>query len=232
MRIVALFVGACLHSGLATQASTRNETETSQQEKDIQDAFKAAYSNRSSELKEFFNETFHGEPSEIADRFRQSWDSASDGVKQFVSETYQNISQIMKGENSTAPNAGLAPFDDIKEKITNAIPEDTSDSTHPPRDMLDSAWGYFKSVFGVDPRATPEPKESDNSSDQPSASLPIAPQPPSSAGFMFGLVTIAAALFLLYQTSSVNSKSVLNVSDRSSPQKRRHEVPSGYVRLT
>ncbi len=222
MRIIALFVVLQFDGLLSSEVSASKESEIQQREKDVQEAFKGAYIDRSGELKEFFEQTFHGKPSEIADRFKGAWEGASEGVKQFVFETYQNISEVMESENSI--HASLSSSE-MHEKINNHVPHKESESdAEPQKDVLDSAWEYFKSVFGVDPR---------DEKSTPAASLPSSPASTttSKSGVMFGLLTIAAALFLLYQTT-VSHKSVLDPSSSAKRISRPHEVPMGYVRLT
>lgn len=221
MNIRSQFLVVAL-SVVSTMSEHSNETqEYRESEKQIQDAFKAAYSNRSEELHEFFNQTFGGDPSEIADRFKESWDDASEGVKQFISETYHNISRVMNGTNSSSeyPSASLSSgkeYDELKEKLTHADHELEKESpeTH---DMVDSAWQYFKSVFGVDPR----------DKKTPTASMPV--QQTHTGGVFLGLITLAAALFLMWQTSFATSRRT--VTTGWSKQRMTSEIPSGYVRL-
>lgn len=186
----------------------------------IKATFKAAYGNRSDELQDFFNRTFSagGNASDVAERFEAAWDSASEGVKKFVNETYTNISKIMQGDEGKITET-------VSEPIAS-LSQDASGNNNSTESTLDTAWNYFKSVFGVSPEHTPSPKGLKFSHQEESAALPEEPAK-SNGGIYLGIMTMIAAVFLVFQ-ATLNRNSLFNKEvHRASPQ-----VPSGYVRIT
>ena len=215
-------------------------------EHEIHEAFKAAFSNRSDEVQDFFNKTFGqgGNATEIAERFKEAWGSTSEGVKRFVNETYWNISRIMSGndsDKSVATTASLG-YDEILEKInayqasSQKVEKHQTPKPEPAHGgILDTAWNYFKSVFGVNPKPSPTPHKSiPNTVPPPSAAISATPSPvPHQGGLYVGIIAMLAALFVLVQ-SIFNRNSLVNkqVSSKSSWQsQQRSQVPSGYVRI-
>ena len=197
-------------------------------DRQIEDAFRAAYSNRSDELGDFFNKTFGpgGDAEEIATRFKTAWQGANEGVKQFVNETYWNISRTMRSADgadallASYPVASAAKHHESKhEKPVQDEPEHKS--------ILDTAWNYFKSVFGVNPDRNAEPVPSSvSASSVPAPSASMAAPQASHHSTVLGLFTLVAGVFLLVQ-AGVNRNSWINkqVSGRSA------EIVPGYVRL-
>ena len=201
-------------------------------EKEIEQAFKSAYTNRSDEVGDFFNKTFGpgGDADEIGRRFQTAWKGASEGVRQFVNETYWNISQTMRGENLTDPQAAL---EDITARVSKqieadhdqksskhskptAVPQDGSkDKDH--QSILDTAWNYFTSVFGVSTKGEPVV----------AGAAPLPENKPR-GGLTLGLITLLAGLLLLVQ-AGLNRNSWIN-KPVETPHSRP-EVPSGYVRI-
>jgi hypothetical protein len=231
----------------------RNTPEEVEVEHEIHEAFKAAFSNRSDEVQDFFNKTFGqgGNASEVAERFQEAWGTTSEEVKRFVNETYWNISRIMSGNDSTpkTPSASVS-YGELTEKINNyrlqvkASPDSVSGGpgkvVHKPEaphaGVLDTAWNYFKSVFGVNPKATPPPHQSKsipNKVDPPSAGLEPSPVD-HHGGLYVGLIAMVAALFVLLQSifnrNNLVSKQVTH-SKNSLSYKPKSQVPSGYVRI-
>lgn len=231
-----------------------DKEEEKEVEREIHEAFKAAFSNRSDEIQDFFNKTFGpgGNASDIAERFKQAWGSTSEGVKRFVNDTYWNISRIMTAndtDKAVATTASLG-YDDITARINNyqaSSPEPGKEKVpaKPKPDshhggILDTAWNYFKSVFGVNPKPTTAPHKSVPNTVPPpsaaSASIPsTSPVVPHQGGLYVGIITMFAALFVLLQAmfnrNSLVNKQVATPSSKSSIRSRNSQVPSGYVRI-
>lgn len=220
-----LLTGLCAAS--EAKPRTDNQGRREEEEKRVGDMFKAAYGNTSDEIGKFFNETFGpgGDSGEISSRFKAAWDSASDGVRRFVNETYQNITQILKGGEESTKTASLSSITEMIGSYDAALhQEGKNKSRHveeqkgdePHLSMLDNAWNYFKSVFGV---STPE------------AGMILPRVETGHKGVLLGVISLLAGLFLLFQTT-LNRNSLVNKNVyESSVPGPRPEVPSGYVRL-
>jgi hypothetical protein len=233
-----------------TPEQTKEEKEL---EREIHEAFKAAFSNRSDEIQDFFNKTFGqgGNASDIADRFRQAWGSTSDGVKRFLNDTYWNISRIMSGNDTQVASAlGYAIITEringyptaLLAKSTPPVKHDQkqqSDSQH--QGVLDTAWNYFKSVFGVTPKPTPPHHKSSpsvNSVPPPpaTASIPSVESPvPHRGGLYIGILAMAAALLVFFQATfnrKLPTAALTSPFAKYPPPSSEHsQVPSGYVRI-
>jgi hypothetical protein len=238
MRFLTITIGLGLIGALSGHSTKNQTTEKDSSEEDIREAFKSAYSNRSDEIEKFFNETFGpgGDPHEVSSRFKDAWHSASQGVRHFVRETYDNITKIMKGENETMKaeaslrgiTALVGEYDAAmqanrtsrgKEKTPKHETEEDAES----ESMLDTAWNYFKSVFGVTKSPGSEPPV------LPEATM-AGERPSSGKGMLLGFITLLAGVFLLFQTT-LNRNSLVNKNVYETVPAARPEVPSGYVRL-
>lgn len=245
MRQVLLFVVTVF--AVAQAENQMDEAEEEREvEREIHEAFKAAFSNRSDEVQDFFNKTFGpgGNATDIAERFKEAWGSTSEGVKRFVNETYWNISRIMSGNDSDKPVEASLSYDQITEKINAYQAPSKSKKQHEtpaPQPthggILDTAWNYFKSVFGVNPKPKPTSsphKSVPNTVPPPSAALSATTSPvPHQGGLYVGIVAMLAALFVLLQ-SMFNRNSLVNkqVSTKSPwISSQPSQVPSGYVRI-
>ena len=224
----------CLLRSSAAQDHHKTEKES---EKEIEEAFRSAYSNRSEEISEFFNKTFGpgGDAEEIGQRFKQAWKGASEGVREFVNETYWNISRTLRPEDKPTASSSL---EDITARVSRSAeksrvhsksekheahktPDDEKPEEH--QSVLDSAWNYFKSVFGVSTKG--EPAEAAMSAAAPAISQ-------NASGITLGLFTLLAGVLLLVQ-AGLNRNSWINKSATSSADAPlMREVPSGYVRIT
>jgi hypothetical protein len=229
MRTTIIFLLAAF---CAAQDHERTEKDI---EKDIEKAFKAAYANRSDELGDFFNKTFSpgGDAEEYEKRFEAAWKDASEGVRRFVNETYWNISKTMRGENTSYPTESLEDVTAlISEKVREASEKrgkeahaskrtKTSEEGKPEEhgSILDTAWNYFKSVFGVSTKGEP-----------PVAGLAQDITLPRSSGLTLGVFTLLAGVMLLIQ-AGLNRNSWINKPLASSDIGCPPEVPSGYVRI-
>ena len=241
MRTIWTIVVLCALHECSSQ-SAKGKVEEKQTEQDIRDAFTSAFSNRSEEVGQFFNQTFGpgGNASEIADRFKTAWQGASEGVKRFVNETYWNISKTIQGENATSSGMELldvsaavsryaatapkepTPRTKSDETLKQRAPSDETSTEH--HSVLDSAWNYFKSVFGVNPdKAKPVPSVAPKH--HPEASIP-EPATSSHSGLYLGLIMMMAGGALVLQTT-MNRNSLVNKNLYT----RKQEVPSGYVRI-
>jgi hypothetical protein len=220
----------------AVSSQDHHKTEK-ESEREIEEAFRSAYSNRSEEISEFFNRTFGpgGDAEDIGRRFKKAWKGASEGVQQFVNETYWNISRTLRPEDK--PN-GSSSLEDITARISlsaseahahsksqkheaHRTPDDEEPQEH--QSVLDSAWNYFKSVFGVSTKGGPPGAAMSASSSMVS---------PTTGGITLGVFTILAGVLLLVQ-AGLNRNSWINKSATSSADTPlMTEVPSGYVRIT
>jgi hypothetical protein len=199
-------------------------------EKEIEQAFRSAYSNRSEEIGDFFNKTFGpgGDADEIGHRFQTAWKSASEGVRRFVNETYWNISKTMQGDDETNPSASLEEIYALvshtveeahkKKSSKHGSPTDApEEKVDEHKSILDTAWNYFKSVFGVSTKGEP-----------PVAGLTQNAVPGPRGGMTLGILTLLAGVILLVQ-AGLNRNSWINKPVAESPT--RSQVPSGYVRI-
>lgn len=230
MRTLALFGLIFITSSALVSAQNHRRT-GKDVEKDIEQAFKSAYSNRSEEIGEFFNKTFApgGDAEKIGHRFQKAWKGASEGVRQFVNETYWNISKTMKGEDAFGPAATLANISALvakhiekSGKKSHPGTEKTTDEkqTSPEHEsVLDTAWNYFRSVFGVSTKGEP-----------PVAGAAMTAPVHSSGGLTLGVFTLLAGVLLLVQ-AGLNRNSWINKPVDESLPRRKPEVPSGYVRI-
>lgn len=205
-------------------------------EQRMSNLFKSAYQNRSDEIGSFFNETFGpgGHSDEISARFKAAWDTASDDVRKFVNETYQNISKIIKVQNeSSEVVASLSGISEMigsydaalnQNKTAHKHERSVKEDTH--QSMLDTAWNYFKSVFGVNVN----PSSSPSSAPYPEAGISANNRSEvGQKGVMLGLLTLLAGLFLMFQTT-FNRNSLVN-KNMVYAESPTPEVPAGYVRL-
>ena len=143
---------------------------------------------------------------------------------------------------------GSLGYDDITARINNyqassPQPGEEKDRSKPKPDshgILDTAWNYFKSVFGVNPKPTTAPRKSvPNTVTPPSSTSASNPSTPSvvphQGGVYVGIIAMFAALFVLLQAmfnrNSLVNKQVTTPSSKSSIRFRNSQVPSGYVRI-
>ena len=217
--------------GVDAQDHHRTEKES---EKAIEDAFRSAYANRSEEISDFFNKTFGpgGDADEIGERFKVAWQGASSGVKRFVNETYWNISRTIRGD--PAMNATVS-LEEVTARISASVEHSKSNSGKSSKSkptykvkiddkqeqgsVLDTAWNFFKSVFGQPTKGDPP-----MASLSPTASL----APANAGGFTLGLLSFVAGFILLIQ-AGLNRNSMVN---KPAAPASISEVPSGYVRIT
>lgn len=196
-------------------------------EKQFRDAFKSAFSNRSDEIGQFFNETFGpgGNASDVSERFVEAWEGASEGVRRFVKETYWNISQIIERDNSSTEATNASSMELISAGIHKRAEDTKKETVSHHREIKSNeeddsvvtrAWNYFKSVFG---NSTPN-----QSSPQVNAALPPQPHVSSHGAAWLGFIISVASLLLVVQTAS-KEKYVTNRRESA------HQVPSGYVRI-
>jgi hypothetical protein len=203
-------------------------------EKAIEDAFRSAYVNRSEEISDFFNKTFGpgGDADDIGERFKVAWEGASSGVKRFVNETYWNISRTIQGDpvvnatmsledvtariSASAEHAQSRSGKSGKSKPTDKV---KGDDKQEQASVLDTAWNFFKSVFGQPTKGDP-----------PMASVPETASlaPTNTGGFTLGLLSFVAGFILLIQ-AGLNRNSMVN---KPAAPASISEVPSGYVRIT
>jgi hypothetical protein len=232
--VILLTFLACQSFG---KPETPSPTESEIDEKQISDMFKSAYPNRSDEIGSFFNETFGpgGHSDEISSRFKSAWDTASDDVRKFVNETYQNISKIIKAQNETAEvDASMSGISEMIGNYDAALHQNKTDHKHegsvkeetPHQSMLDTAWNYFKSVFGVSVNRSSSP----STAPHPAAGISANNRSEvGHKGVMLGLLTLLAGLFLMFQTT-FNRNSLVN-KNMVYAESPIPEVPAGYVRL-
>lgn len=213
MRLLTLYL-------LVSSVSLVLADDPSHTEQEIQDAFRAAYSNRSQEIGEFFNKTFGpgGDAEEIGQRFKTAWRDASDGVRQFVNETYWNISRTLGEPSETEREAMLSSYPSAERSKEGSKPKKPKpEPQDDQKSILDTAWNYFKSVFGVSP-AKPN-------SEPASAGSPMSHK--AHNGLFLGLLTLLAGMSLLLQ-AGVNRNSWIN---KTAMAASRDSAPPGYVRL-
>jgi len=138
---------------LAVSACGSGDTDHEQAkiiERDMRKAFEAAFSNRSDQMDEFFNQTFGPgvDQYEARERFKQAWESTSHGVRHFINETYTNISRIIQGKNDTVENEEASV---PKRAISGpaVIKHDTPTPNKNKDGSLDSVWNFFRNIFGT-----------------------------------------------------------------------------------